>query len=112
MPLRNEIIRVGNSTGRIKNYYANGLIVIFDVNGTIEAGDTITCDDSGEVILLSNNFTFELKYDLEYEDYDFSWSDERIICQRDGAFIGTRDHFTGLPSQNYQTTNIIYQEQD
>jgi hypothetical protein len=111
MPLRNEVIRVGNSTGRIKNYYANGLIVIFDVNGTIEAGDTITCDDSGETILLSNNFVFDYKYDLYYEEYDFEWSDPRAICQDDGAFIVQDAHITGLPSQDYQTTNLIYQEQ-
>jgi len=112
LPYINETIRIGNSTGRIKNFYANGLIVIYDVNGTIAAGDTITCDDSGETILLSNNFTFDYKYDIYYDDYAFEWSDPRVIVQDDGAFIVQDAHFTGLPSQDYQTTNLIYQEEN
>lgn len=117
MPLINEIIRIGNSTGRIKNYYANGLIVIFDVSGSFEAGDTITCDESGETITLGSDFVIDsvdtnYKYDLYYEDRDFDWSDPRAICQDDGAFIYEDAHFTGLPSQNYQTTHLIYQEQE
>lgn len=116
MPLINEIVRVGNSTGRIKNYYANGLIVIYDVSGEFITGDTISCDESGETITLTNfeidSFDTDYKYDLYYEERDFDWSDDRVIIQDDGAFIYEDAHFTGLPSQNYQTTHLVYQEQE
>ena len=42
----NEVIRVGNSSARVKNFYANGLIVLMDIQGEFKAGDTISGDDS------------------------------------------------------------------
>jgi len=107
MPFINEVIRLGNTTARIKNYYANGLIVIYDIRGSLEAGDTITCDDSGEVIVL-NNFTISNDYDLYYEDFD--WDDDGLVVQDNGAFVAMDAHFTGLPSQNYQTINLVKED--
>jgi hypothetical protein len=109
MPLINEVIRFGNTTGRVKNYYANGLIVIYDIRGNLSAGDTITCDDSGEVVVL-NNFTISNDYDLYYEDFDLEWDDDRIVVQDNGEYVFQDAHYTGLPSQDYQTTNVVIQE--
>jgi hypothetical protein len=109
MPNFNETIRIGNSTARIKNIYANGLIVIYDVRGSMEAGDTVTCDESGETITLTN-FAITSDYDLYYDDFDFEWTDDRIVVQDDGQYVAQDAHFTGLPSQDYQKTNIVIQD--
>jgi len=111
MPLRNEIIRVGNSTGRVKNYYANGLIVIYDVEGSFESGQTVTCDDSGESFVLSN-FSIEDKYDMYYDEWEFDLANSSIITLDDGAYVATDAHFTGAPSQDYQTTNLIVEDKN
>ena len=107
MPLYNEIIRVGNNTARIKNFYANGLIVIYDVEGEFKSGDVAVCDESGEVISFP---TFEIsdEYDLYYDEFDFNWDDTIILDDKE--FIVEDAYFTGLPSQDYQTTNIIVED--
>ena len=107
MPFLNEVIRLGNTTARIKNYYANGTIVLYDIRGSLSTGDTITCDDSGEIITLTN-FAITDDYDLYYEDFD--WDDDGLVVQDNGAFIAQDAHFTGLTSQNYQTTNLIKED--
>lgn len=53
MPLRNDIVTIGNYTARIKNYYpSNGVMVLFDVypydaQANIVAGMTMTTQDGG-----------------------------------------------------------------
>jgi hypothetical protein len=103
MPFINETVRVGNSTARIKNYYANGMVVLYDIRGDIQDGSIISCDESGEVIVL-NNFSIEDKYDLQYEDrgnYD------ELIVTDVGGYIGLDTHFNGNPSQEYQITYLV-----
>jgi len=102
--LRGEIIRAGNNTARVKNVYANGLIVLTDVSGTIESGTTITGDDSGETITLST-FAITTEYDLYYEDGYLIEGD--YVTLDSGAFVVQDAHFTGTPSQNYQRDNYI-----
>lgn len=104
MPYINEIVRRGNSTARVKNYYANGLIVIYDINGEFQVGDTITFDESGETLTLQS-FAINDDFDLFYDEFDPPL--DITVTQDDGAFIVLDAHFTGLPSQDYQTTYRI-----
>lgn len=106
MPLINEVIRVGNTTARIKNLYANGLMIIYDVRGELNVGDTITCDDSGESIVLTT-FSIEDKYDLFYDEPVANLMVIPVIVTDIGAYIALDAHFTGAPSANDQTTNLI-----
>lgn len=110
MPYFNEVIRLGNTTARIKNIYANGLIVIYDIRGSLQAGDTVTCDDSGETIVLSN-FTINTDYDLYYDDFEFDFNDPRIVFQDNGEFVYEDAHYNGLPSQNYQTNYLVIEDE-
>ena len=105
MPFINETIRTGNSTARIKNYYANGMIVLYDINGDIKNGSSITCDESGEVIVLQN-FSIEDKYDLEYDDI-FDYANSTLIVTETGGYIATDAHFNDNPSQEYQSTYLV-----
>ena len=50
----NEIVRSGNSMARLKNYYPDtGLVVLYDISGVFEPGDTIIGDDSGTELTIS-----------------------------------------------------------
>lgn len=107
MPLINEVVRLGNSTGRIKNIFANGLIIIHDIRGDVGNGSiSFTCDDSGETITFSN-FEIADKYDQGYEEKDFYLTDPKITSLDSGSFIALDAHFTGKSSQHYQTKNIV-----
>jgi len=107
--LKGETVRSGNNTARVKNLYANGLIVLMDINGTIQAGTTITGDDSEETITLS---AFEISdaFDLYYDEGSINEYLDNLIVQDNGAFIAQDAHFTGKDSQNYQITNYIITE--
>lgn len=107
MPLFNEVVRVGSANGRVKNIYANGLIVIFDIRGEVnEGGVSFACDDSGEIITFSN-FKIDDKYDHGFDERDFYLTDNKIVVLDNGAFVAQDAHFTGQPSQNYQTKNML-----
>ena len=107
MPYINETIRLGNNTARIKNHYANGLIVIYDINGEFNSGDVVTCDESGEVITL-NNFQISIPYDIYYDDQGFDNVDNFITLDN-GEFVALDKHFTGKPSQDSQTDYLLSQ---
>jgi hypothetical protein len=103
----NEIVRSGNSQARIKNYYPDtGLIVLYDIKGVIEAGSTIVGDESGTTTTLTN-FVIAREFDLGYEPDYWDYILENGIYDDSGDFIALDAHFTGKPSQDYQTTYWI-----
>jgi hypothetical protein len=105
MPFINEVVRAGNSTARVKNYYANGTIVLYDIVGEFRSGQAISCDDSGEIIVLQN-FTVDLIYDLEHDDR-FDYENANLVVTDTGSYIATDAHFNGKPSQEYQSTYLV-----
>lgn len=110
----NEIVRSGNATARLKNYFpSTGLVVLYDINGTFSPGMTIVGDDSGTSLTLSN-FTIANEYDSDYGPT--YWSDpmsnglsilDNVIYDGTGNFVAMGEHFTGKPSQDYQTTYLV-----
>lgn len=106
----NEIVRSGNSIARVKNYYPDtGLIVLYDIYGVFEAGDTIVGDESGTELTLSE-FTLSYDYDLYYEPEYWEQVLPIVIYDGNGQIVALDQHFTGLPSQDYQTTYLVVQD--
>lgn len=101
----NEIVRSGNSQARIKNYYPDtGLIVLYDIRGVIEAGSTITGDESGTIATL-NNFVISNEYDLGYEPNPWeNVLENGIYLDDSGEYIALDAHFTGSTNQDQRTT--------
>lgn len=105
----NETVRAGNSTARIKNYYPDtGLIVLMDVEGSFEPGMTIIGDESGESVVL-NEFVISRDYDLYYDPVYWENVLPIAIYDGNGELVAQDDHFTGKPSQDYQTTYLVVQ---
>lgn len=101
-----ETIRSGNSTATLKNYYANNLIILMNVQGSFEAGMAITGDLSGTTLVLSN-FSIEDKYDL---DYDYTGWDELlpiIVTQEDGEFVTLEGHSDATPPQESDSIDMV-----
>lgn len=128
MPLRNDICTInGTITARIKNYYkSNGMIILHDVkpytasNGVpsvnIVSGMTMTTQDSGETIVLTDsNFIVDFPpspipgFD-NYEEWEFDVpSSSAIFC--DDGLIAIDRHFTGKEqTQEYQVDNLIVED--
>lgn len=107
----NEVVRAGNSTARVKNYYSDtGLLVLYDIKGEFSAGTIITGDDSGTTTTLTE-FTVSLDYDLYYEpDYWNTILANAVYDEGSGELIALDPHFTGKASQDYQTTYIVVQD--
>ena len=106
----NEIVRSGNSMARLKNYYPDtGLVVLYDINGVFEPGDTIIGDDSGTELVLSE-FTISYDYDLYYEPEYWQQVLPIVIYDGNGKMVAEDYHFTGKPSQDYQTTYLVVQD--
>lgn len=106
----NEIVRSGNSMARLKNYYPDtGLVVLYDIKGVFEPGDTIIGDDSGTILTLSE-FTISYDYDLYYEPEYWQQVLPIVIYDGNGKIVALDAHFTGLPSQDYQTTYLVVQD--
>lgn len=105
----NEIVRSGNSQARVKNYYSDtGFIVLYDIKGHIEAGMTVVGDESGTSLTLTE-FNVSYVYDMFYEpDYWQNYFDDAVY-DGDGNLIAIDAHFTGTPSQDYQTTYMVVQ---
>jgi len=118
MPLRNDIVTIGNYTARIKNYYKqNGVVVLYDVypyeaQGNIVAGMTMTTQDGGETIVLNtSNFIVDWEpYQNNYDQWEFSLNTSSIIwCA--GGWVATDRHFTGKPqTQDYQVDHLIVED--
>jgi hypothetical protein len=103
----NEVVRSGNSTARVKNFYPEtGLIVLMDIEGSFEPGMTIIGDDSNTSITLTN-FTISREYDLGFDPT--YWEDiiDNVIYDGSGEIIALEEHFTGKPSQDYQTKYLV-----
>ena len=105
----NEIVRVGNSSARIKNFYANGLIVLIAIEGEFKAGDTITGDDSGQTLTL-NNFELSKDYDAFYEPTIWDELADITITQDNGAVIVLDAALTGKASQDYQPDYVVVRD--
>jgi hypothetical protein len=103
----NEVVRSGNSQARVKNYYPDtGLLVIYDIYGVFQVGDTIIGDDTGTTLTLSEfniSYDYDLYYDPEY--WDSVLPD--VIADGNGEIIAMDEHFTGVLSQDYQTTYLL-----
>ena len=103
----NEIVRSGNTTARVKNFYPNtGLIVLYDIHGPLEAGMTIVGDDSGTSLTLST-FQIAYEYDMGYEPTYWTEILENAVYDGNGNLVALEKHFTGKPSQDYQTTYLV-----
>ena len=95
---------------RLKNYYPDtGLVVLYDISGVFEAGDTIIGDESGTILTLSE-FTLSYDYDLYYEPQYWEQVLPIVIYDGNGQIVAEDYHFTGLPSQDYQTTYLVVQD--
>lgn len=103
----NETVRCGNSSARVKNYYADtGLIVLYDIVGEFAAGDTIVGDESGTSLTLTT-FTLSSDYDFGYDPDYWTAVLENGIYDGNGKMIALDRHFTGKVSQDYQTTYLL-----
>lgn len=103
----NEIVRSGNSQARVKNFYPEtGLLVLYDIHGDIGVGSTIVGDDSGTTLTLTQ-FNISLEYDLGYEPDYWETYLEKAIYDGNGNLVALEEHFTGKPSQDYQTTYMV-----
>lgn len=103
----NEVVRAGNSTARVKNFYPDtGLIVLMDIQGTFEPGMTIVGDDSNTSLTLTN-FTISRDYDLYYDPTYWESVLDSIIYDGSGEIVALEEHFTGKPSQDYQTKYLV-----
>lgn len=105
----NEIVRVGNSSARVKNFYANGLIVLIAIEGEFKAGDLITGEDSGQTFTL-NNFELRQDYDAFYEPTIWDELADIIITQDNGAVIVLDAAITGKASQDYQPDYVVVRD--
>lgn len=113
----NEIVRSGSATARVKSFNEQtGFLVLFDIVGEINPGDYIVGDDSGTAKTITN-------FDLNFEEYDKDeyadtrWNDFENFIHDDnfhpgsgaglGDYIALEEHFTGKPSQDFQTTYLV-----
>jgi hypothetical protein len=106
----NEVVRAGNATAKIKNFYPDtGLVVLYFIEGEFKPGMTIVGDESGETLTLDAfNITFD--YDMGYEpDY---WETVLVDAIYDGLgnLVALDKHFTGKPSQDYQVTYLVVEK--
>jgi len=101
-----ETVKAGNSTATVKNYYANNLIILMNVQGHFESGMTITGDISGTQKLLTD-FVIDDKYDLEY-DYT-GWTDllPLIVTLDTGIFVTLEGHIDATPAQEADSTDMV-----
>lgn len=104
----NEIVRSGNSQARVKNYYPDtGLLVIYDIYGVFEVGDTIVGDETGTTLTLSE-FNISYDYDLYFDpNYWEPILPSVVYDEGSGEFVALDEHFTEQPSQDYQTTYLV-----
>jgi hypothetical protein len=105
----NEVIRVGNSSARVKNFYANGLIVLMDIQGEFKAGDTISGDDSGHTYTL-NSFEIRADYDTYYDPTIWDELADIAITQDNGSVIVLDAAITGKASQDYQPDYVVVKD--
>ena len=101
----NETVTAGNSQARVKNYYPeSGLLVLYDISGTIEVGSTIVGQTSGTSLTLSS-FVISDAYDLGYEPD--SWADvlDIAIYDGNGNLVVLDQYFSNPNSTDYFVVN-------
>lgn len=102
-----ELVRKNNSTAIIKNYYqSNNFIVLTNINGSFQSGDTIVGDDSGLSGVL-NNFTTSNAFDSGFVDESWQNIEDIAVVLDSGSYIAIDEHFDSTPSQDYQIRNIV-----
>ena len=107
----NEVVRSGNNTARIKNFYeANNLIVLMDISGEFKTGDTIVGDDSGYSYTFTN-FNKSVEYDIAFDPtlWDANGTlSQNLITTDDGNAV-VLDAFFGntTASRNYNPTYVV-----
>jgi len=108
----NEIVRSGNNTARVKNYFeANNLVILMDINGSFKTGDTITGDDSGFSYKFTN-FGLDVTYDIGFDPNIWDPNSEPMlsaIIQDNGSLVVLDAFYDGSTSQNYQPTYLVTQ---
>lgn len=108
--LINELVRHGNSTGRVQSYNKDTrFIVLMDIQGSFPNGAFIVGEESGSSGFL-NLFSVADEYSgVIYASTEWDDIDNMIHESGDGPceLIALDEHFTGLPSQDYQTTFIV-----
>jgi hypothetical protein len=88
---RNEIVRSGNSTAKVKYWdSANNIIVLYDIVGSFGAGSTIVGDDNNGTLLLET-FTLDSEvnqyyYDLHFDDPGDAEIYEYVVVD-DGDYV-------------------------
>jgi hypothetical protein len=103
----NEIVRAGNSTARVKNYYPEtGFIVLYDIYGEFDEGAVITGDDSGTSTTLTE-FNVAFEFDIFYDPDPWEPVLPLIVTLDSGSYVALDEHFTGKASQEYQTENLV-----
>lgn len=106
----NEVVRSGNSQARVKNYYPDtGLLVIYDIYGTFDVGDTIVGDDSGTTLTLSE-FNISYDFDLYYDPVYWETVLPIVIYDGNGEIVALDAHFDNTLSQDYQTRYLVVQD--
>lgn len=108
-----ELVKVGSQLmGMVKNFTNNGNgtgnVVLQNMgNSTPQAGDVLVGQDSGNSLTLTS-FTRSSIYDRVDTAPDYTDVLAQSISD-DYGVIAMPEHFTGKPSQDYQTENIITQ---
>lgn len=107
----NEIVRSGNTTARVKNFYPDtGLVVLYDINGSpFEVGDVVIGDESGEELTVSE-FNISYDYDMYYEPTYWQEILPIVVYDGNGKIVALDQHFTGKPSQDYQTRYLVVED--
>lgn len=92
MFLRNEIVRAGNSTAKVKFHDpANNIIVLYDIVGEFSSGMTITGDDNNGVLTLEV-FTLDSEanqyyFDLHFDDWEEGDGIFEYVVVDDGNYV-------------------------
>jgi hypothetical protein len=95
------VVSSGGANGIVQYYSeANGHVAIHSWVGEFSAGDTVTGQESGFSVTLPDSFA--RRDEMAEPSYDTTnW------VAADDGMIGIDDHFTGLPSQDYQQDHIV-----
>ena len=108
----NEVVRSGNNTARVKNYFdANNLVILMDINGSFNVGDTIVGDDSGYSYTFTS-FNQDTSYDTGFDVNIWDPNSEPMLSAitLDGGGVVVLDaYFDGTVSQDYQQTYMVTQ---
>mgnify|MGYP006286669521 CR=1 FL=1 len=106
-----ELVKIaGKPMGFIQNFTSSsptqGQAVLQAMGGEKpQFGDVIVGQDTGATMTVYS-VDIDTKYDTPAYGPDYSYVNEHGISD-DAGIIASDDHFTGLPSQDYQATNAL-----